>query len=217
MLYHQAQAGDAVALNALVRMHMPLVQALSKRFSWQEDAFQAGCMGLVKAIRRFDPAYGVQFSTYAVPVILGDMRRAVSGRESWRTRALLNRVRMAQEHCLQENLREATVQELAQAAGCAAEELAMLLERTQHVQSVSHEEWKDTAPDPSADRWMDTFLLRDMIERLPEDEQLLLQLRFRQGKNQKEVAQMLHTSQAGISRMEQRVFRTLRAAWNDST
>lgn len=214
-LYQKAKQGDQDALNRLVEKHMPLVHTLSKRFSWQEDAFQAGCIGLVHAIRRFDLTHGVQFSTYAVPVILGEMRRAICGQESWRTKALLRKVRSARERYVQQYMREPSVQELADHIGYPPAELMLLLEQLRMKATAGQEEMLLAAPDPRGQAWMDKWMLRDMIQRLPESDRQLLQLRFVKGCNQKEVAQMLHTSQASVSRMENRVCRTLRTAWID--
>ena len=127
-LYALAQAGDPDALAALVRRHMPLVQALSRRFQNSEDAFQQGCVGLVSAIRRYREEEGFAFSTYAVPVILGEMRRAAARDMGWRTRNKLKRARDYQEQQLKQFGRMPPVKETAAKAGLPPEELAMLLE-----------------------------------------------------------------------------------------
>lgn len=212
--YLLAQKGDEEALAELVRRHMPLVHALSRRFTWQEDAFQAGCIGLVHAIRRFDVSRGVQFSTFAVPHILGEMRRAAYGRESWRTQSLIHRMCEIRDSFLQRHMREPSVQELAERTGCAAAEIALLLERMQSAPQDPDAEI-ERAPDPASQAWMDRFLLRDLISHLPDAEKRLLYLRYIKNCNQKEAAQLLHTSQASISRLESRACRALRAAWHD--
>ena len=213
-LYVQAQKGDEESLSALIRKHTPLVHVLSRRFTWQEDAFQAGCIGLVYAIRHYDISYGVQFSTYAVPHILGEMRRAIYGRESWRTRSLMRRVREIREKVAREEMRDASVQEIAAHVGCTAAELTFLLERMTAQKDGGVDEIENM-PDPSSQKWLERFMLRDLIQRLPRDEQTLLYLRYGQNRNQKEVAQLLHTSQASISRMESRACHTLRMAWHE--
>ncbi|MBR3740913.1 MAG: hypothetical protein IKN04_10750, partial [Clostridia bacterium] len=127
-LYALAQAGDPDALAALVRRHMPLVQALSRRFPSPEDAFQQGCVGLVAAIRRYQEDAGFAFSTYAVPVILGEMRRSACRDMGWRTRNKLKRARDYQEQQLRQFGRMPSAKETAEKAGLPPEELALLLE-----------------------------------------------------------------------------------------
>ena len=130
-LIHLAQAGNEEALNQLVRAHMPLVQALSRRFSYCEDAFQQGCVGLVKAIRNFRPETGNQFSTYAVPVILGEMRRTRRDPLGWRRRAALRRAGAFREAQLRRTGQEPPLADIARAAGVEKAELMLLMEMDQ--------------------------------------------------------------------------------------
>ena len=211
-LFSLAQTGDTEAEEQLLVRHMPLVHALSKRFpSWREDAFQSGCLALLHAIRTFDAERGYRFSTYAVPHVLGAMKKAGAERMPWRTRALLGRIRCAQEKVSQEEMRSATVEEMAHAAGVDRAEVALLLDLEQCFQNG--EEALKTYADPQSDIWLNRFLLKDMISRLSSKERYLLHLRYREGRNQKEAACIMHTSQAGISRMENKIRETLLDEW----
>ncbi len=212
-LLEKAQKGDADALAALVRRHMPLVHTLCRRLGGEEDVFQAGCLGLLQAIRRFDAARGAAFSTYAVPVILGEMRCAMNRSGTWRSRKKLRQLRQAQAAFLQQHMREATVGELAEEAGIDRAEVALLLEAARPC--VYDPEAAACVADPSAGRAMDALYLRDMLDRLPPMDRRLMDLRFRQGKSQRETAEALHMSQPSVSRRESAVLLQMRAAWED--
>ena len=127
-LFTAAQRGDPDALSALFRQHVPLVQALSRRFSYSEDAFQLGCMGLVTAIRHYHADGAWRFSTYAVPLILGEMRRAFSKGIGWRAQKALNRAKKYRERALKATGQEPSISDAASAAGISAPELTLLLE-----------------------------------------------------------------------------------------
>ena len=215
--YQQARQGDAEALSALTRRHLPLVQALSRRFPDREDAFQAGCVGLVKAIRGFQEDRGCQFSTYAVPVILGEMRRARRDPLGWRSRAALNRARAFREQVVRETGREPTVADIARAAGIAREELALLLERDQPPLYDDSGDLLPSLPDPRGDQWMTRLLIRDTLERLPWEDQWLLRQRFLRGRSQAVLARALGLSQSQLSRREKRARQRFCQAWGNGT
>ena len=207
-----AQTGDTEAEEQLLMRHMPLIHALSSRFpAWREDACQAGCMALICAIRKFDPGKGFCFSTFAVPHILGAMKKAGAEKIPWRTRAMIGKIRRAQEKASQEGMRSATVEEMAFAAGVDKAEVALLLEMGRGSQTG--EEVMQNYADPGSETWLNRLMLRDLISRLSRKEQQLLHLRYREGKNQKEAAYIMHTSQAGISRMEHKIRETLLYEW----
>lgn len=212
--FARAQAGDPNALAALVREHMPLVQSLSKRFSFCEDAFQMGCMGLVQAIRRFKQEKNCRFSTYAVPWILGEMRRAFSRTLGWRTQGTLRRAQAFQEKMIRETGREPSICAMAQAAGTTPEELILLLEADQPTVSYDAEEFPLPAfPDPQSERWLERFFIRDILQRLPSGDGWLLLQRFGAGRSQSELAGALRISQSSISRREQLARQRFIAQW----
>lgn len=201
-----------MALERLINAMTPLCIALSRRFSWQEDARQAGFEAVLRALAAFDPARGVRFATYAVPWMLGAMKKA--GRQcSWRVQRDLHAVARAEEMIRMREMRPATVQELSAETGLPPSDIAWLTEMSQR--RMLGEEAIEEIPDTAQDKWMDRFLLRDMLSRLPEGDQALLHLRYVKQVKQKEAADLLHTSQSGISRMEHQVLTRLRAMWQE--
>lgn len=214
-LYILAQQGDADALSCLIRKHIPLVQALTKRFSYCEDAFQQGCLGLVLAIRGFKESLGFCFSTYAVPVILGEMRKAFSKNIGWRARRTLNKAKAYQEEKIKTTGKEPTLQEMAKAAGTEPHELLLLLEWDQETVVDETGEFFHSIPDPHGDSWLIRLLIRDIFERMSKKEQWLLQKRFYEGISQQELAERLSISQSTLSRYEKKVRQIFIKAWNE--
>lgn len=219
------QMGDEAALAEMTRANLPLVQACLKRFSHcgrdMEELYQQGCLGLVKALRRFNPDFGVCFSTYAVPFILGEIRRFL------RDDSPLHLVRQDKEQLrrldktirqLQQSLgREPTLTEAAAEMRTDAAELVWLMEyrnplsmdQGQPGERALHE----SLGDPEGSRWMEQLLLRDLIQRLPEQARRLIDLRFRFGKTQTQTARILGISQVQVSRLEKRICQTLKTQW----
>lgn len=228
-----AQEGDREALEEVTRRNLPLVRCVLRRFSaWgrdEEELYQQGCMGLVKAIQRFDLNAGVQFSTYAVPTILGELRRFLrddspvhlgrTGRErSQLARKTAQRLRVVLG-------REPTVTEIARAMRIPAAELVLLLETGRKPVSLDSSPepgvarqltWGEILRDPRSESWMERMFLRDLIARLPKAEQWLLYLRYAAEKTQAETAELLHMTQVQVSRLEARIRIALREQWNDA-
>ncbi len=214
-LYALAQAGDPDALAALVRRHMPLVQALSRRFQSPEDAFQQGCVGLVAAIRRFREDDGFAFSTYAVPVILGEMRRSACRDMGWRARNKLKRARNYQEQQLKQFGRMPSIRETAEKAGLPPEELAMLLEMEKGPIYDETGLLFSSLPDPGGETWLMRFCIRDILSRLPGEERWLIRQRFLLGRSQTELAQTLDIAISAVSRGEKRARAHYQQAWQE--
>ncbi len=214
-LYALAQENDTDALSALVRRHMPLVRALSRRFQNPDDAFQQGCVGLVSAIRRYRQDQGCAFSTYAVPVILGEMRRSCRRDMGWRTRAALKRARDYQEQQLKTFGRMPSVKETAAQAGLAPEELALLLEMEKGPVYDETGLLLASLPDPDGEAWLIRFCIRDILSRLPGEESWLIRQRFLLGRTQTELARVLHISQSRLSRREKRARVHFQQAWQE--
>lgn len=214
-LYVRAQAGDPDALSALMRRHMPLVQTLSRRFAYNEDAFQQGCVGLLTAIRRFREDMGVQFSTYAVPVILGEMRKTAKSSIGWRARAALRKARKYQERVYQTSGREPGVRETADAAGVRPEELALLLEWDQPPVPDQSGDLLVSLPDPAGEAWLTRLLIRDILERMERRDAWILTARFWQGCSQTALAKQMELPQYTLSRLEKRARLRFAAAWNE--
>ena len=214
-LFALAQAGDPDALAALVRRHMPLVQALSRRFQYSEDAFQQGCVGLVSAIRRYQEDRDCAFSTYAVPVILGEMRRSACRDMGWRTRAKLKKARDYQEQQLKQLGRLPSVKETAAHAGLPPEELAMLLEMEKGPVYDETGLLFASLPDPGGEAWMIRFCIQDILARLPGEESWLIRQRFLLGRTQTELAEALQITQSSFSRREKRARDHFQQAWQE--
>lgn len=211
------------AMQAMAENHLPLVGAMVKRFPWhgreREELYQQGCIGLMKALARYDPAYGTSFSTYAAAMILGEMRmlcRMDAPIHIPRSdRELRSRIRRAEELLTARIGREPTISELASALRMDAAELALTMEE---VSVTSADQVRSDGrnllsllPDP--DDWMNRLLLRDMIARLPQEDRRLLMMRLRQGKTQAEVARALGTTQVQVSRREMAIKERLRREW----
>lgn len=185
--------------------HLPLVAAMVRRFPWhvreREELYQQGCLGLMKAVARYDPDHGVAFSTYASAMILGEMRMLCRLNAPIhiprREREMRSRIRKAEDQLTAYLGRQPTVQELAASLRMEPAELAMAMEE---VTVSSSDEM--LALIPAQDGWMDRLFLRDIISRLPKDDQRLLLLRLRLGKTQAETARAMGLTQVQVSRRE---------------
>ena len=210
LCFCRAQAGDNDAQDALVRLHLPLVHSLVQRFLGRgadaDDLIQQGVLGLLQAIRGFDPARGFQFSTYAVPHILGEIRRflrkATPLHLDRRMQAQARQLRRAQEQLAQALGRTPTLLELSWESGVPAEEIPLALEALRPPLSL--EQPADAAQEgaslgellaaPAAPEG-EMLFLREQISRWPPRERLLFTRRFVEGCTQQEIAQELGLSQ----------------------
>lgn len=227
-LIARAQRGDREARNRLVEANLKLVRSITGRFAASgrdpEDLFQLGCIGLLKAVDRFDLQYDVRFSTYAVPVILGEIRRHLRDdgplRVSRSLKALAQQVYRVQDDLAKEFGREPTMAELAACLGVPVEEIVAALEGSRppaSIQGPIHE--GDGDPIFLGDQltegdvepaWVDRVALREGIKRLPEREREVLLLRYFRDKTQVEVARLLGISQVQVSRIERRALAQVR-------
>ena len=213
------------AMQELAEDHLPLVAAMVRRFPWhareREELYQQGCVGLMKALARYDPSMGAGFSTYAAAMILGEMRMLcrmdAPVHVPRRDRELRSRVRRAERTLAGRLGREPTMQELAQLLRMEPAELALSMEQIQ-VTSMDA-----PLPDgrslqellPDHDDWMNRLLLRDAVSRLSREDQRLLLLRLRLGKTQAETARAMGISQVQVSRREAAIKQRLRRAWTE--
>ena len=213
------------AMQELAEDHLPLVAAMVRRFPWhareREELYQQGCVGLMKALARYDPSMGAGFSTYAAAMILGEMRMLcrmdAPVHVPRRDRELRSRVRRAERTLAGRLGREPTMQELAQLLRMEPAELALSMEQIQ-VTSMDA-----PLPDgrslqellPDRDDWMNRLLLRDAVSHLSREDQRLLLLRLRLGKTQAETARAMGISQVQVSRREAAVKQRLRRAWTE--
>ncbi len=223
-----AQSGDAQAKKEIVERNLRLVMSVVQRFAGRgepEDLFQIGCIGLAKAVERFDTSYDVKFSTYAVPMIIGEIKRHLRDDQAIRvSRSLKELARKAAQvsATLEQDLERApTLRELAAALDVQPEELVASLEAAKDPTSLQSVVYEDEGQPvllqdqigvpPAADTWIESMALRQVYKGLPPQEQLFIRLRFFGEKTQTEVAQALGVSQAHVSRLEKRLLLTLRA------
>ena len=223
----RARTGDAQARDELVEENLPLVRFLTKRFVGRgaegEDLFQYGCIGLLKAIDRFDPDYSVRFSTYAVPVILGEIRRYLRDDGPIHvSRTIHDNARRVERFCetfRAEHFREPDVAETAEALGIGREDVVMALNARQRVRSLSEPIGGDgelrlmdtLGSEPMRD--VDSRLtLAKLLRDLSDDERKLILRRYFQSHTQTEIARDMGVSQVQVSRMESRILQKMRKA-----
>lgn len=227
----RARAGDSEAKDELVRNNMRLVAAVVHRFQWSgidfDDLFQVGCIGLVKAIDGFDLSYDVRFSTYAVPVIMGEIRQYVRRQHPVRLGAkletLMRDVAVCREQLTVQFAREPTVGEIASELGVDSEDVAAALAARQPVASLDEPVYQKDgeavpmgqrlAADDEYERFVENVALKAALAQLPDWERRLVVLRFFEEKSQTETAQLLGVSQAHISRAERRILRQFRESF----
>lgn len=227
-LIKRAQDGDRSARESLINCNLKLVFNLVKRF-WnrgyeQEDLFQIGCIGLLKAVDKFNLNFQVKFSTYAVPMIIGEIRRFLRDdgavKVSRTMKETAARVNMAREQLLNRQGREPTAAEIAGALGISPEDVVMALDAVQAPVSV-YEAVRSEEGDPvyimdqlrgceGESSWLDAIALRELLEDLPARDRLILQARFFEDHTQAEVAARLGLSQVQVSRLERQALARLR-------
>ena len=225
MLLQSAREGDRQAREALVKENLPLVRHLVKRFQDRgreyDDLFQYGCLGLLKAIDRFDPAFGTAFSTYAVPVILGEIRRFLRDDGSIHVARSIKenarRVEEARQGMLQASGREPTVDELCEALDLDREDILLALNARQSVRSLDASidadgelTLKDTLGTDCMEAVEKRLLLGSLLKALPREDMRVIALRYFQRRTQTEIAKEMGVSQAQVSRMESRILKRLR-------
>ncbi len=209
----KAKAGNEKALSRLMRRHAPLVQMLAKRFADVQDAFQAGCIGLIKAIRGFDAEKGYAFSTYAVPVILGEMRKTRDRRFGWRTEKQLRRAMCFRDEMMKQYGREPTIVEMAEKAGVNPAEMALLMEGSGPVCYDTDGSLFSTIPDPASETYQLRFFIRDILDRMPGEYSYILRHRYVLQESQKQLAQRMQVNQSSISRTERKARLMFISAW----
>ncbi len=232
-LIARAQAGDDAAAEELTRENMALVKSVARRFFERgverEDVLQIGCMGLVKAIRRFDLTYQVRFSTYAVPMIAGEIKRYLRDDGQVRVprtaKELAARALGMREQMQSETGEQPGVQEIAARIGAEPEDVAAALAAMQPAVSLSEPAGDDDARTkgdciadaPQEERTVDRLLLSALMAGLDEREKRIILLRYFRGCTQSSVAAMIGVSQVQVSRLENRILRKLREAAGEAT
>lgn len=219
-LLRAMKAGDESAREKLIQGNLRLVLSAIQRFSSRgenpDDLFQVGCIGLIKAIDNFNTELDVRFSTYAVPMIIGEVRRYLRDNNAVRVsrsmRDTAYHAMQVKERLTNDFGREPTVEEISKELGLLKEEVVMALESIVDPVSLYEPVYSDGGDtiyvmdqigDHNDDRnWLDEIMLRQAVEDLSEREKKILSMRFLQGKTQMEVANEIQISQAQVSRLE---------------
>jgi RNA polymerase sporulation-specific sigma factor len=224
-----AHEGDIQARNTLVEENLGLVWSIVKRFCGRgyepEDLFQVGSVGLIKAIDRFDMSLGLQFSTYAVPLITGEIKRFLRDDGMVKVSRSLKeqgyRICQAKEQLAKKLGRDATVRELAGETGLSVEELVMALEANAQVESIHQMLYQSDGDTLSLEeriaderdeeeQVLDRMLVQELLESLSADERRLITMRYFEDHTQSEVAGKLGMTQVQVSRMEKKILLRLR-------
>ena len=225
----EIKKGDKEARNEFITGNLRLVLSVVQRFNNRgenpDDLFQIGCIGLIKALDNFDMSHGVKFSTYAVPMIIGEIRRYLRDNNSIRVsrslRDLAYKALQAKERLLKDNLREPSINEIAKEMDAPVESVIIALDSIQEPVSLFDQVFHDNGDavyimdqvkdtKNTEEKWTENIALSDAMKRLGERERHIVKMRFYEGKTQMEVAEEIGISQAQVSRLEKSALSTMR-------
>ncbi|SDK40991.1 RNA polymerase sporulation sigma factor SigG [Natronincola ferrireducens] len=228
-LFSRIKQGDYAAREEFIRGNLRLVLSVIQRFNNRgehvDDLFQVGCIGLIKAIDNFDLSHNVKFSTYAVPMIIGEIRRYLRDNNSIRvSRSLRDTAYKAlqiRDQLINKNSKEPVISEIAQHLNLPREDVVFALDAIQDPVSLFEPIYHDSgdaiyvmdqvSDEKSEDEtWIDGIAIREAMQRLNEREKLILNLRFFEGRTQMEVAEEIGISQAQVSRLEKTAVKHMR-------
>ena len=220
-LLRRTREGDMQAREEMIAGNLRLVLSVIQKFSGRgenvDDLFQVGCIGLIKAIDNFDPEQGVRFSTYGVPMIVGEIRRYLRDNSSVRVsrsvRDTAYKVLQAKEAYVAQHQKEPTVDEIAKQLDLRREEVVMALDAIMDPVSLYEPVYSDGGDTicvmdqvkdskNTDESWLEHIALKEAIAKLGERERHILDLSFFQGKTQMEVSAEVGISQAQVSRLE---------------
>lgn len=227
-LFKTMQAGELTARETLIQGNLRLVLSVIQRFSnrgeYVDDLFQVGCIGLIKAIDNFDLGQNVRFSTYAVPMIIGEIRRYLRDNNAVRVsrslRDIAYKALQVREKLLSDYSAEPTLNQIAEQLEVPREEVVFALDAIQEPVSLFEPIYNDGG-DPilvmdqisddknSDDLWLEEISIKEALKKLNEREKLIIALRFFNGKTQMEVADEIGISQAQVSRLEKAALKQL--------
>ena len=229
-LLRRIREGDMEAREEMISGNLRLVLSVIQRFSGRgenvDDLFQVGCIGLIKAIDNFDPSQNVRFSTYGVPMIVGEMRRYLRDNSTVRVsrsvRDTAYKVLQAKERYMAEHQKEPTVEEIARLLEIKREEVVIALDAVVEPISLYEPLYSDNGGDTicvldqvkdgknTDESWLERIALKEAVEKLTDRERHILHLRFFQGKTQMEVSEEVGISQAQVSRLEKNAINQIR-------
>lgn len=220
-LFSRMHAGDNSAREEFIQGNLRLVLSVIKRFNnrgeHMDDLFQVGCIGLIKAIDNFDTSHNVRFSTYAVPMIIGEIRRYLRDNNSIRVsrslRDIAYKAMQVRDQLIHKNSKEPTVGEIAKALDIPREDVVFALDAIQDTISLFEPIYHDGGDaifvmdqikdDKNQDEtWLEGIAIKEAMKKLNDREKLILTMRFFDGRTQMEVAEEIGISQAQVSRLE---------------
>ncbi len=232
--YEKINAGDKQAREDFIRGNLRLVLSIVQRFALRgenmDDLFQVGCVGLIKAVDRFDVSLGLRFSTYAVPMVIGELKRYLRDgspiRVSRSVRDLAYRAFQAKQEFIKAHGQEPTIEQLASKMKIEAAERSYALGAVQEPVSLFEPVYQDggdalslmdslSDEKNSDESWLTRVALKDSIEKLPPREKNILRLRYFEGKTQMQVAGEIGISQAQVSRLERSALKSLKKNYEE--
>lgn len=222
-----SQSGDTVARDTLVLANQRLVWAVVQRFLGRgydaDDLFQIGCIGLMKAVDKFDLSFDVKFSTYAVPMIIGEIQRFLRDDSTVKVSRSLKEtarhIRRVRDELSKKLGRQPHISEIAETLGLESSEVVFAQEALRAPSSIHETVYEndgdpiylmDQIADDENAEWFDKIALHEVLNRLPERERLIVYLRFFKDKTQSDVAKVLGISQVQVSRLEKRILHSIR-------
>ncbi|KAF0825872.1 RNA polymerase sporulation sigma factor SigF [Cytobacillus firmus] len=226
-LIKQSQSGDQGARDKIVQKNMRLVWSVVQRFLNRgyepDDLFQIGCIGLLKSVDKFDLSYDVKFSTYAVPMIIGEIQRFIRDdgtvKVSRSLKEMGNKIRKAKDELSKTLGRIPTVTELSEFLEISPEDI-ILAQEASRIPSSIHETVYENDGDPitlldqiddgNEGKWFDKIALKEAIRELDERERLIVYLRYYKDQTQSEVAARLGISQVQVSRLEKKILQQMK-------
>ena len=228
-LLEQAQKGDRAAREKLICGNLRLVLSVIQRFAGRgenpDDLFQVGCIGLMKAIDNFDVTQGVRFSTYGVPMIIGEVRRYLRDNSAIRVsrsmRDTAYKVLQAREKLIADTQQEPTVEQIARELSIPREDVVFAMDAMADPVSLDEPLYSESGDTVCVmdqvrdnvntdDHWLDQISLKEAITHLTDREKRILALRFSEGRTQMEVSAEIGISQAQVSRLEKAAIRSIR-------
>ncbi|MBO6015453.1 MAG: SigF/SigG family RNA polymerase sporulation sigma factor [Lachnospiraceae bacterium] len=229
VLLIQARKGDKEARDKLVEQNIGLVRHVTRRFANRgydmQDLFQIGCIGLLKAVDKFDASFDVRFSTYAVPVIMGEIRRFIRDDGMMRVSRSLKQqgmlIKKSMDDFVQRWGREPTMEELAETTGLAREDIVMAMEAGREVESIYRTVYQSDGDEirlldklptqrDEQEELTNHLLLQQLLKNLREEERRLIEMRYFEDLTQTMTAKRLGISQVQVSRMDKRILLRMR-------
>ncbi|MFD3447893.1 RNA polymerase sporulation sigma factor SigF [Microbacteriaceae bacterium 4G12] len=226
-LIKRSQEGDQSARDYIVQTNMRLVWSVVQRFMNRgyepDDLFQIGCIGLLKSVDKFDLSFDVKFSTYAVPMIIGEIQRFLRDDGTVKVSRSLketgNKIRKVKDELAKAYGRVPTINEVAEALGLSPEEVVLAQEASRTPSSIHETVYEndgdpitilDQIADQSESKWFDKIALKEAIRELDERERLIVYLRYYKDQTQSEVAERLGISQVQVSRLEKKILQQMK-------